>query len=188
MSRAVFWPSAADPFVYLGEIPGPGATSSVANDLDEEGRIVGSSNGPLSGSLLRAVLWRPSGGGHTIETLPIPFAGGSCQDATAIEPGGWIAGNCTKVGGERRGVIWRDVGGVVTFEFELLPLDGDTNSAAYGLSGSSRAVGGSGFPGRAVLWHLDAPPPSVPALGLPGLVLLAGALAAGALGARGRAR
>lgn len=177
--RAVFWSSTVAPFAYLGEIPGPGGTASHAMDLDEEGRIVGSSTGPLSGSGLKAVLWRPSGGGHTIETLPIPFAGGSCQEATAIEPGGWIAGNCTKAGGERRGVIWRDVGGLVTFEYELLPLAGDTNSAIYGLTGSSLAVGGSGFPERAVLWDLDASPPSeVPALGLPGLVLLAASLAA----------
>lgn len=84
-------------------------------------------------------------------------------------------------------MIWRDVGGVVTFEYELLPLGGDSNSAVYGLTGGSLAVGGSGFPGRAVLWLLDPPsPPEAPALGPSGLVLLAASLALAALHSHAR--
>ena len=176
--RAVLWSSTAAPsFVHLGELPG-GATSH-ARDLDEAGRVVGSSDDG-SGTQV-AVLWRPGGGGHTVETLPLPFAGGSCQDATAIEPGGLIAGNCTNAAGERRGVIWRDDGGLVSVVHELLPLSGDVDSAVHGLAGATLAVGSSGNPERAVLWDLGAAAPSaVPALSLPGLVLLAALLAADA--------
>lgn len=183
--RAVRWASPGAPaFVYLGELPG-GATSQ-ARDLDETSHIVGSSD--AGGGVQAAVIWRPNGGGHTVETLPVPFAGGSCQEASAIEPGGWIAGNCIKAGGDRRGVIWRVSGATVTFEYELLPLDGETHSAVYALQGSALAVGSSGDPGRAVLWELAAQPVVVPALGPPAVFLLVATLSVAALRTRRLAR
>ncbi len=180
--RAVLWSSTAAPsFAYLGELPG-GATSH-ARDLDETGRIVGSSD--AGSGTQAAVLWRPSGGGHTVETLPVPFAGGSCQVATAIEAGGWIVGNCTNAAGDRRGVIWRDIGGVAGVVHELLPLSGDSHSAAQGLAGAAIAVGSSGDTERAVFWDLAAAAPiAVPMLSAPGLVLLVASLVASALRAR----
>ncbi len=158
--------------------------------INDAGVIIGN----LATATPRAVRWasvgaasfvRLSGAGYTVDALPVPFAGGSCQEA--IQPLGWVAGNCTKVGGDRRGVIWRVSGGVVTFEYELLPLPGETHSAVYALRGSALAAGSSGDPGRAVLWELAAAP-VVPSLGSLGLLLLAVSLTAGVLRARRRAR
>ncbi len=182
--RAVYWPAySAASFSYLGELPG-GVTSH-AKDLDDSGRVVGSSDDGSGAQV--AALWRPSGGGHAVAALPIPFAGGSCQEATAIaESGGLIAGNCTTAAGDRRGVIWRDVGASVVFLQELLPISGDDDSLVYGLGGSVLAAGSSGDPARAVLWNL-APVPAVPALSpLAISVLVAALLVSWVIAARGR--
>ncbi len=167
--RAVYWPASSAPaFSYLGELPG-GATSH-AMDLDAGGRVVGSSDDGSGAQV--AALWRPSGGAHAVAALPVPFAGGSCQEATAIaESGGLIAGNCTTAAGARRGVIWRDDGASVSFVFELLPLAGANDGAVYGLGGSVLAAGSSGNPPQAVLWQIPAVP-TVPALSAWGLELL----------------
>ena len=127
----------------------------------------------------RAVLWRPSGGAHAVVELPIPFVGGSCQEATAItESSGWIAGNCTTAAGDRRGVLWRDDGASVSFVHELMPLAGHDDNAVYGLGGGRLAAGSSGDPPTAVLWNLPLAP-AVPALSLPGCALLVAGLVMG---------
>jgi hypothetical protein len=110
LSRAVLWASAADAFVYLGQIP-PGGTSSLALDLDEEGASSVAAR-PLSGSLLKAVLWRPTAA-DAVETLPVPSRAAAARRRRSSRAGS-PATRKPRLG-TKRGVIWRDVGGVVTF-------------------------------------------------------------------------
>ena len=169
--RAAIWKPPGYALEFLGELPG-GATSS-AHDLDSGGLVVGSSD---DGSGDVAVVWTANGSGYDAIPLPVPagFAGGSCTQATTISDAGRIAGNCTRAGGQTRGVIWWKQGASWAFFRELDPLLGDTESAVFGLNESGQAVGRSGddATGRAVLWNFAPAPPPVPSLSALALVLL----------------
>jgi uncharacterized membrane protein len=176
--RAVVWRAPAYALEFLGELPG--GTRSRALGIGDGGRIVGRSDAGSGADL--AAVWTPVGGGFIAISLPTPVGFTTCSEATAISDDGAIAGNCTNLSGQSRGVLWRRTADVWSVETTLAPLAGHTESAVYGLSAEGLAVGRSGPAGssQAELWN--GAPTQVPSLsplgvGLLGLALLGFALA-----------
>ncbi len=189
--RAAIWQPPAYALAFLPMLPG--GTTSQAHDIGQGGIAVGASDDG-SGTEV-AVAWVPNGGGWDVVTLPAPWPGEACQEATAINDADDVAGNCTTATGQARGVVWLRDGTAWTETTTLVPSLSHDDSFVYGLNEHPVAVGRSGesATGDPVLWNLGEPLPEppepslVPVLSPTGLAVLAlGFTATGWLGARRR--
>lgn len=131
-----------------------GGTRTVAQDLNQNGWVVGASSAAPGNPPTRAVLWKEPNAPLDLGTL-----GGSEAIAHGVTDGGTIVGHSLLPGDAvERGFVWED--GILT---ALPPLSSDVDSYALDANGDGLVVGASrhyenGFViDRAVIWREGRP-------------------------------
>jgi len=141
VQHAVLWPNGApgNP-IDIGSL---GGALTIANAVDDQGRIVGVADSPTG---RHAFLWQ-NGVMTDLGTLP----GGSTSEATGINASGQVVGySFYGTPTVTHAVLWQQ--GTIT---DLHTLPGGANSMAYGINDLGQIVGYSEVAGvyHAVLWQ-----------------------------------
>ena len=102
LERAVLWNGST--IVDLGLLPG--AVASVANDINNDGVVVGTAM--LSNGAPRAFIWTPTGGLKDLGTLPGDLLGGPQSEAFGINDNGDIVGSSRATSTFAPAVLWRN--------------------------------------------------------------------------------
>lgn len=113
----------------------PGFTSSFAQDVNDDGRIVGSASGPDVPT--QAVTW--DGEWHLLGSLG-GIVGDIASAAAAINAAGDVVGSAYTMDGEEHGVIWRGGGGLFDLN-NLLDTPGWEIIRATGINDVGQIVG-----------------------------------------------
>jgi probable HAF family extracellular repeat protein len=122
--------------------PFQGSVSSIAQDINTAGHIVGSAI-PAGAIRPRAVVWIAD------NPAELGTLGGSSAQALAVNDNGDIVGVADTSSGAPHAFLFETTNGVVTRRTDLGFLGGDS-SAAYDINENRQAVGASH--GRAFLW------------------------------------
>jgi uncharacterized membrane protein len=140
-SAACAFPLTTGTFIWdkkngMQDIGGFGGTCTTAYDLNNRGRVVGSSNNPGDAMNLAFVWDRATG----MTELTTAGAG----SAFAVNDAGEIAGYGYAPDGQYGAILWRETGGKWQTTYLGLLHSGDDFAAAWSINASAQVVGNSG--------------------------------------------
>ena len=163
----------------------PGGTNSSANDVNEAGWVVGTSN--VGDYADHAFAYHPDSGMVELGLLP----GGYSANASAINEAGMVAGSSSSDTTWNVAVTWDTTAAVDTEDFRVVLgfLPGGTDSLANGINDRGQVVGRSSSVAswsRAFLWTPDAVVGDAPASAMVDLGTLPGGDTAEAYGINNR--